>query len=64
MLYVGFVFQALEKSLKDEGALVKTGIFNDLSNFARFIDLSIIIWQKANCLLHKKSLSVRLYYSQ
>lgn len=49
--------------VKDEGALVKTGIFNDLSNFARFIDLAIIIWPKANCLLHKNHFP-SLYYSQ
>lgn len=34
--------------MKDEGALVKIGIFNDLSNSAQFIDLAIKIWQKAN----------------
>lgn len=33
--------------VKHEEALVKTGIFNDLSNFAQFIDLAIIIWLKA-----------------
>lgn len=32
--------------VKDKGSLVKTGIFNDLSNFAQFIDLAIIIWLK------------------